>query len=183
MQGKAIFLDLFGSLVEDHGVFDQADKLKFKHGALQALKEFDAGGYQLFVAVCRTGMPVPDPAFVQAIQQRLRKAVAAVHLSPDKLHFVSKVEGSEPDVQPLSAQRVRALAAQHGLHLERCVVVGDLMRDVKVGHAVGAKTVLLVSQDDTPGEDDAEWEEPEYLVESLAEAAALILRPAVSVSK
>lgn len=183
MQGKAVFLDLFGSLIEDHGVFDQADKLKFKHGALQALKEFDAAGYQLFVAVCRTGMPVPEPGFVQAMQQRLRKAVAAAHLSPEKLHFLSKVTDSESDVQPLSADRLRAVAAEHGLQLSRCIVAGDLMRDVKVGHAVGARTVLLVSPDDTPGEDDPDWEAPEYLVESLAEAAALILHPEAAASK
>ncbi|MCX7846559.1 MAG: HAD hydrolase-like protein [bacterium] len=176
MPAKAVFLDLFGSLLEDHGVLDQMDRVKFKHGALQALKDFDAAGYKLFVAVCRTGAPVPDPAYVRAIQQRLRKAFAAAHLSPDKVHFISKVEGPTPDVQPLSPERLRALAAEHGLQLSRSVVIGDLIRDVKVGHAVGSKTVLLVSPDDTPSDDDPDWEEPEYLAESLAEAAALILR-------
>lgn len=175
MHGKAVFLDLFGSLVEDHGGFDQADKIKFKPGALQALKEFSDAGYMLFVAVCRTGARVPDPAYVQSIQQRLRKAFAAAHLPPEKVHFLSKVEGPTPEVQPLAPERLRAIAKENGLQLSRCVVIGDLVRDVKVGHAVGAKTVLLVSPDDTPSEDDDDWEEPEYLADSLAEAAEIIL--------
>ncbi len=178
MERKAVFLDLFGSIIEDHGVLEQADKLRFKNGALKALKALDAAGYLLFVSVCRTGQPVPEPGYVEALQQRIRKAAAAAHLPPDKLHFLSKVEGAEPDVQPLSAERLLTLAITHDLQLSQCIVAGDLMRDVKVGHAVGAKTVLLSSPDDTPVEDDADWDEPEFVVSDLAEAVDRIMHPA-----
>jgi hypothetical protein len=50
------------------------------------------------------------------------------------------------------------------------------MRDVKMGFDAGAQTVLLSSTSDSPGFEDVDWVEPDFVVEDLAEAADYLAR-------
>ncbi len=168
---KAIFLDLFGTLIEDHGVLEKLDEVVFKPGAIEALKRLEKGGFTAFVSICRTGMPIPERTYVEAMQEYIVLELAAQGLERNAIHFISHIDKQHIDLHPLTADVIRSLQERHELRPSQSVVVGDLMKDVKIGKAVGAATVLLSSADDSPGFVDTEWLEPDYVVEDLAEAA------------
>jgi phosphoglycolate phosphatase-like HAD superfamily hydrolase len=79
-------------------------------------------------------------------------------------------------MRPLSVAALKRIARKYGVSLDQCVVAGDVMRDVKLGRDAGAQTVLLSSTADSPGFEDLDWVEPDFVVEDLAEAADYLAR-------
>jgi len=169
---KAVFLDLFGTLVEDHGVADKVPRIRFKQGAIKALKRFEDAGFLAFVGVCHQTFKIPGADYVQQIQGLVLDEVRRHGIDPATIQYVS----SDSKATPVTAGTLRGLAHDHHLDLGRCVIVGDLMKDVKLGREVGARTVLLNSSDDSPAFDNTDWIEPDFVVEDLGEAADKLLR-------
>ena len=56
---KAVFIDLYGTLIEDHGVAERVAHIKFKPGAIKALKRIEDAGFLAFVSVCHETIAVP----------------------------------------------------------------------------------------------------------------------------
>jgi histidinol phosphatase-like enzyme len=173
---KALFLDLFGTLIEDHGVLDSVKDVKFKPGALDAVKQFHDARYVVFISVCRADVPLPPIEYVSALQQEIAQMLSANGLASDNVHFVSRTDRKSVRLRPLSPSAVKRLAREYDVAPSQCVVAGDLMRDVKVGRDAGAQTVLLSSTADSPGFEDVDWIEPDYVLEDLAEAAEHLAR-------
>ena len=170
---KAIFLDLFGTLVEDHGVLDKVAALVFKHGALDALKRFSDKRFLLVISVCHDTTPDPDWDYIEGLQSYLLEQLQEHGVSAGDVHFLNYTR--QGAVRKLTAHTLRDVAGDYSLDLSRSCIVGDLMKDVKAGQAVGAKTVLLSSAEDSPAFEDVEWIEPDYIVEDLAEAADVLV--------
>jgi len=170
---KALFLDLFGTLVEDHGVLDKVSSLVFKPGALDALSRFAGKRYLLFISVCHDTMPEPDWEYVENLQSYILDQLGTYKIGTDDVHYLNYTKQGK--IRKLSRESLLAFAKEFNLDLTRSVVIGDLMKDVKTGQQVGAKTVLLSSSVDSPLFEDVEWIEPDVIVEDLAEAADVLL--------
>lgn len=171
---KALFLDLFGTLIEDHGVLDKVNKVVFKKGAVKALLRFTGNKYLVIISICHETMPVPDGEYVLSLQGHILNSLEKHGISREFIHFLSVTR--KGTVRKLTAASVKSVAAEHGIDLSRSYIVGDLMKDVKTGQAVGSRTVLLSSAEDSPAFEDIEWVEPDYIVEDLSEAADVLLR-------
>ena len=171
---KALFLDLFGTLIEDHGVLDTVSKIKFKNGAVDALLRFAAKKFLVVISVCHDTMPIPDGDYVLSLQGYILTSLESHGISRDIIRFLSTSKSGT--VKKLSPATIKSLAAKQDVSLEKSIVIGDLMKDVKTGHSVGAQTVLLSSAEDSPAFEDVEWNEPDYIVEDLSEAADVLLR-------
>ncbi len=169
---KAIFLDLFGTLVEDHGVAERVVCVKFKPGAIEALKRFEDAGFIAFVSVCHETIKVPGYDYVKQIQARLLDEVARHKVSPASIHFT----GTDIAAKPMTEQALRALAVQQKLSLPKCIIVGDVMKDVKIGSTVGARTALLSSEEDSPAFEDTDWIAPDFVVADLGELVDKVVR-------
>jgi D-glycero-D-manno-heptose 1,7-bisphosphate phosphatase len=78
---------------------------------------------------------------------------------------------------------VRQAAEQYGLDLSRSWMIGDRDTDVECGKRAGCRTVLINHRH---GRRDQRSSQPDYVVQDLLEAAALIvrdlIRPAVAAS-
>jgi len=169
---KAVFLDLFGTLVEDHGVADKVPRVKFKKGSFEALKRFEDAGFLAFVDVCHQTFKLPGPDYVQQIQGLVLDEGRRHGIDPASIHYFN----SNTTTSPVTVRSLRSLAHDHALDLGSCVIVGDLMKDVKLGRDVGARTILLNSADDSPAFENTDWIEPDFVVEDLGEAADKLLR-------
>ena len=169
---KAIFLDLYGTLVIDHGVPDRVMRVKFKPGAIKALKRFEDAGYLAFISVCHETIQVPGSDYVKRLQTHVLTEVARHGIDPASIHYTI----TDMSAQPLAEDALRVLAIQHQLALPSCIVVGDVIKDVKIGRAVGARTALLSSEEDTPAFEDTDWVEPDFLVASLGELADTLIK-------
>lgn len=74
-------------------------------------------------------------------------------------------------MQKAKTRNALEAAAEHGLLLAKCWMVGDALTDIAAGSSVGCKTALI-----TPAEKVQRWaEKPDIWAESLALAAERIL--------
>lgn len=174
---KAVFLDLFGTLLEDHGVLDRLKQIKFKPGVWNAIKRLEKARYLVFLTACRAGVPLPTLHYQEALRARVRDVLAEHGIPPASIHFIVPPGAPGEPGQSLTPEIIRATAREHQLDLNHSAIVGDLMSDVKVGHELGMRTVLICSPDDAPGFEDQDWCEPHHVVETLQEAAACLLAP------
>ena len=175
-QRKAAFLDLFGTLIEDHGVLEKPDDIVFKAGAIDALKKLQDHGFLIFVSICRLGMPIPDRSYIETIQQYVSDVLLPRGVEGESIHFISHVDSQHIDLHPLTPDVIQQLQREHNLKLPCSAIIGDLMHDVKIGKETGVETVLLNSTADSPLIDDTDWVEPDIVVENLAEAADKLAR-------
>jgi len=168
---KAIFLDLFGTLIHDHGAMESVDNIRFKENSIEAINILQNNGYIFFISVCRIDMPIPERSYLADVQSYVMEKLLVSGIEDASIHFVSYVHPQRVELHPLTLDVIKSLEIEHKLNLSACVMVGDLMKDIKVGKEAGVKTALLSSPDDTPLEVDDEWAEPDMIGDNLYEIA------------
>jgi len=175
-KNKAIFLDLFGTLIEDHGFFEKAADIIFKKGALEFLKKVEDEGFIIIISIFREGDEVPEMKYIKSIQNKILRVLAKHGVNKKSVSFLSHVDSEQPDLHPLTPVFIRTLEKKYKLDISKSIIIGDLMKDVEIGKSIGSITVLLSSPDDTPWIQDVDWLEPDFMVENLTEAANKIVK-------
>ncbi len=173
---KAIFLDLFGTLIEDHGEMEKVDKIRFKEKSIAALKVLQDNGFIAFISVCRINMPLPERNYLKNVKNFVKEKLIINGIKNDSIHFVSHVKPQRVEHHPLTLDVIQALKNEYKLKLSSCVLVGDLMKDIEIGKQAGIKTALLSSPVDSPLDVDAEWSEPDMIGANLLEIAEQLSR-------
>ena len=173
---KAIFLDLFGTLIHDHGAMDRIDDISFKEKSIEAIKKLQDHGFIVFLSVCRIDMPIPERSYMKNVQSYVMEKLLFNEIENSSIHFVSHVLPQCIELHPISLEVINALKKEYKLKLSSCVLVGDLMKDIRVGKKAGVKTALLSSTDDSPMEVDDEWIEPDMIGENLYEITNQLVR-------
>ncbi len=173
---KAIFLDLFGTLIHDHGAMDKIDDIRFKDKSIEALKILQNHGFIAFLSVCRIDLPIPERSYLKDVQNYVLEKLMLNEIESSSIHFISHVLPQCIELHPISLEVIYSLENKHNLNLSSCVLVGDLMKDIRVGEKAGVKTALLSSPDDSPMEVDDEWIEPDMIGDNLYEIANKLVR-------
>lgn len=173
---KAVFLDLFGTLIEDHGSFESINDVIFKSGALDFLKIIEYEDFLIFISIFREVDEVPDMKYIESLQDKILNELITHGVDTNSISFLSNIDSEQSDLHPLTPTFIRTLEKDYKLNLSESLIVGDLMQDVKIGKTVNLKTVLLSSPDDSPWVQDVEWLEPDFMVENLIEAADKIAK-------
>jgi histidinol phosphatase-like enzyme len=158
-------------------VLDRVKQIKFKPGVWDAIQQLECAHFLVFLTACRAGVPLPDARYQEALRARVCGVLAEHGIPPASIHFIVPPGAPGAAIQPLTPAIITATARDHRLDLAHSAIVGDLMCDVKVGHDLGMRTVLICSPDDAPGFEDQDWCEPHHVVETLQEAATCLLAP------
>ncbi len=174
-KNKAVFLDLFGTLIEDHGFFENVANLIFKNGVLDFLKKIEAEGFVIFISIFRESDEVPNMKYIESIQNKILNILDRNNINKNSVSFLSHIDSKQPDLHPLTSVFLKTLEKDYKLNLSESIIIGDLMKDVKIGKRVGSKTILLSSPDDSPWIQDEDWLEPDFMVADLKEAADKIM--------
>ena len=69
-----------------------------------------------------------------------------------------------------------ALKESKKIDLSKSFFVGDSIRDVQTGRAVGCKTILVLSGRASLKEKDTWQEQPDYIAKNISEATEIILK-------
>lgn len=175
---RAVFLDRDGVL--NASVLRQgkpyppasADEVVVIPGVPEALRRLRDAGYMLIVVTNQ-----PDVArgtttkeAVEAINRRLAEELP---LDEFRTCFHDGPDGC--DCRKPRPGMLVAAAAEHGLDLSACLMVGDRWRDIEAGQNAGCATVFI-----DYGYDEKQPESCDIRARSLAEAADMILAPAGS---
>ncbi len=167
---RAIFIDRDGVIIRTD-VLDgkpyaitSLEALEVLAGAADAIQRLKAAGFQIIVVSNQ-----PDVAAGKVTRDVVEAANAELleKLSLDEIKIC--YDSAAPCYKPKPGMLLEA-AGEHDINLDRSIMVGDRWRDVGAGKAAGCMTVFI----------DCNYEEqapdsPDYVVQSLAEAADLIL--------
>lgn len=171
----AVFLDRDGTLnvpvIRDGQPYPPATLAEFQlfPGVPEACRSLHAAGYTLVVVTNQpdVGRGVQSQAVVEAIHAQLRQLVPEIEhieacFDPGRGQ-PSRRRKPEPGMVLDAAQAL-------GLDLARSWMVGDRWRDIDCGKRAGLRTVFI-----DLGHTESLRTQPDFIVKSLAEAAAVIL--------
>jgi D-glycero-D-manno-heptose 1,7-bisphosphate phosphatase len=173
---NAIFLDRDGVIIrkasEGEYIADWRE-VEFLTGALEAVAEFCRAGYKVMLVTNQRGVATGKirPSSLSHIHQMLSRVVAD-HGGELAAIYCCTHDLAEGCVcrKPNPGMLLQA-AAEHGLDLTHCWMIGDSATDITAGKRAGCKTALISDSDECTC-----WRErPDVWAGSLDRAAGLIL--------
>jgi D-glycero-D-manno-heptose 1,7-bisphosphate phosphatase len=148
----AVLLDRDGTINDDVGYLTDLATLHVFPFALDAIRLLRRAGFAIVVVTNQGGIARGrmTTAFVEDTHRRLDVRLRAGGAVVDGWYYCPHhPEGVLPSLSgPCGCRKpgtdmARAAARDLGLDLDRSWVVGDHWRDVQMGHAVGARAILL----------------------------------------
>lgn len=178
----AVFVDRDGVINEERRDYvTRWGEFHFLPGAIQALASLARAGLDVFVitnqSAIHRGITTP-----QEVRRLHRRMVAAIHGAGGRVRGVY-VCPHRPDEEctcrkPQPGLLLRA-AAEHGLDLAGCYLIGDKVSDMEAGLTVGCRCLLvLTGLDGPPSERRGALANPEgyRIYASLQEAVAQVIQ-------
>jgi len=172
---RFVLLDRDGTINEEIGYVLRPQELRLIPGSLEALRELQELGLGLVVVTNQSpiGRGTLTPEGLEAIHDRLRELLAQAGVTLDAIeHCPHRPEDGCACRKPGTAMVERA-SQRLGFDPARAWMVGDHESDMRLGRAVGARTILLLSGHGEQARDTAEAF-ADHVVADLREAAAVI---------
>jgi len=190
-KNSAIFLDRDGTINDEVGYLDSADKLRIIPAAFQAVRLINSSGMRAVVITNQAGVAkgLFTEEFVREINEQIQSALLAQGALIDRFYFCPHhpTEGIDPYRLICNCRKpepglLLQAAVDLNIDLARSYVIGDRLRDVETAHRTGAKGVLVMTgygQDlmQKSGPDRAnELNQPDYIAQDILEAVHWILK-------
>ena len=172
---RYVLLDRDGTINEEIGYVLRPDELRLIPGAVEALAELQGLGLGLLVVTNQSpiGRGMITAEELDAIHARLRGLLAEGGVTLDGIEVCPHRPDEGCACRKPGTQMVDRAAAALGFHPGDGWIVGDHAGDMRLGRAVGARTILVRT-----GHGGEELEradrDADDVVDDLAAAAALI---------
>lgn len=186
MKRRALLLDRDGTICEDVGYLGSVDGLRLLPRSAEAIVSAAEAGFQCVLITNQGGIArgVLDEARLDEIHDRLRELLAAEGARLDGIYYcphhpdgeVTRYRSSCECRKPRPGMLLRA-RDEMGIDLESSYLVGDHLRDIEAGNAVGATTVLVLTGHgrDQLDHDDPVESPPTHVASDLHSAVEWIL--------
>ena len=190
-KNRAVFLDRDGTINEEVGYLDSADKLRIIPAAFEAVRQINASGMKAVVITNQAGVAkgLFTEEFVREINRQIQNSLLAQSALIDRFYFCPHhpPEGIGPyrlicDCRNPEPGLLLQAAFDLNIDLARSYVIGDRLRDVETAHRAGAKGVLVMTGygrdlKQQSGPDQAnELNQPDYIAQDILEAVHWILK-------
>lgn len=148
----AVFLDRDGTLIEDVGYLDRVERLSIFSYSVESVRLLNRAGYKVVIITNQAGVARGffKEAFLAEIHGEIRSRFAAGGATIEGVYYCPHhPDATVPEYKRQCECRkplpglLRAAAQDLSLDLSRSFVVGDRWLDVRVGHAVGAESILI----------------------------------------
>jgi D,D-heptose 1,7-bisphosphate phosphatase len=190
-KNTAVFLDRDGTINEEVGYLDSIDKLKLFANAAEAIRLINESGMKAVVITNQSGVAKGyfSEEFVRRvhehIQERLREKGAFI----DAFYYCPHhhTEGIGAYLQSCACRKPGAgmltqASEELTIDLRRSYTVGDMLKDIQVAYAIGAKGILVktgygmntVEKDLTS--DSSKICQPSYIAEDILDAVKWIIK-------
>ena len=173
MSRRFVLLDRDGTINEEVGYVLRPDELRLIPGAVEALRELQGLGLGLAVLTNQSpiGRGMMTPAELDEIHARLRDLLAEGGVTLDRI----EVCPHRPDERCDCRKPGRGLVDRAVRELPReSWTVGDHGSDLRLGRAVGARTILVLTGHGREELAAGAGEHADRVVADLGEAAAVI---------
>ena len=184
----AIFLDRDGTVTDEVGYINHISRARIYPYAPEAVRMLKSTGLPVIVVTNQSGVGRGyfTEEIVLQVHRMVEDALSAAGTCVDAFYYCPHHPGAVVERyrqecrcrKPGTAMPEEA-AKRFGIDLSRSYVVGDTYRDMKMGFAIGARTVMLMTG---YGLGEYEYRRPDWprmpdlIAEDLMEAAKLILQ-------
>ncbi|GAA5167330.1 D-glycero-beta-D-manno-heptose 1,7-bisphosphate 7-phosphatase [Viridibacterium curvum] len=145
---KLIILDRDGVINEDSAQFIKSpEEWRPIPGSLEAIARLDQAGYRVVVATNQSGVGrgLFDMDTLNAINDKMVRAVAQAGGRIDAIFFCPHPADSTCDCRKPKPGMFLQIAERFGVELTGMPTVGDSLRDLQAGVAVGCTPYLVLS--------------------------------------
>jgi len=145
---KLIILDRDGVINHDSAQFIKSpEEWKPITGSLEAIARLNQWGYRVVVATNQSGVGrgLFEMDTLNAIHEKMIKACANVGARIDAIFFCPHPADSTCDCRKPRPGLLREIAARYNTDLTGVPTVGDSLRDLQAGVAVGCKPYLVLT--------------------------------------
>jgi D-glycero-D-manno-heptose 1,7-bisphosphate phosphatase len=145
---KLIILDRDGVINHDSAQFIKSpDEWKPIPGSLEAISRLAESGYRIVVATNQSGVGrgLFDMDTLNAIHEKMIKAVAAVGGRIDAIFFCAHSADSTCECRKPKTGMFDQIAERFNVDLSGLPTVGDSLRDLQAGAAVGCAPFLVMT--------------------------------------
>lgn len=151
-KNKAVFLDRDGVLNAEIGTYVwELEKFVILPGVPESLARLHAAGYRLIVVTNQAGIAkgLYTAAEVRACHAKLQSACDGII---DALYFADAHPSVSESIlrKPNSGMLEKAIA-RFNLDAAQCWIVGDRLRDMQAGAAVGVRGILVGEEENVEG--------------------------------
>ncbi|HSE59895.1 MAG TPA: lipopolysaccharide heptosyltransferase II [Nitrospiraceae bacterium] len=185
LMGVTVFLDRDGTLNRDSGYLNDPEAVELLPGVGEALARLSAAGATLIVVTNQSGVArgLITGQQLTAIHERLGDLLAQQGVVLTGLYVCPHHPEDGCRCRKPETGLIEQACREHGLDRTKLYVVGDRARDVLSGQKVGARTVLLLSGEQSRhdlAQMRAEGRPPDHVADGMAGAADWILRDRLS---
>ena|GEM_PF-23472 len=185
-EGKAVFLDRDGTIIEDADFLSDPGGIKFIKGAPEALSALKKAGFKLVIISNQSGVArgyFTEEA-VQDVHRRLKELLESRGVRLDGAYYCPHLpDGAvekyrlECDCRKPKTGMIRRAVEELGVDPAGSFCVGDKESDIGAGRAAGCRTVLVLTGKglNTAGAISPE-NRPDFIAENIGEAAMWILK-------
>lgn len=187
-QGRAVFLDRDGVLIEDMDLLTSPGQIKILPGVVEALVRIEQAGYQSVIVTNQTVVArgLIDETTLEVIHQRLSEQlleagappITAYYVCPHHPHADVPEYRTDCECRKPKPGLLHRAADELGITLGESLFVGDRPSDIAAGRAAGCTTVLVATgAHEAPPIVGMEGEapEPDHRFASLLEATQVLL--------
>ncbi len=190
-KNTAVFLDRDGTINDEVGYLDHADKLRIIPAAFEAIRLINESGMKAVVVSNQAGIAKGffTEKFVRKINEQIQSELLARGAFIDRFYFCPHhpTDGIDPyrticDCRKPEPGLLHQAAADLDIDLGRSYMIGDRYRDIETARRVGTRGVLVLTgygRDliEEAGPDKAdEINQPDHLAEDLLEAVLWIMK-------
>ncbi len=152
LEEKAIFVDRDGTLIKEKNFLRNPDEVEPEEDSIEALKIAKEVGYKIIVVSNQSGVARGyfDEDEVSEINQRIFDIFAAQGIHIDQFLYCPHLKGAkfpqyniDCNCRKPAPGMVEAAIQRFNINPFKSFVIGDKLADVKLGHVVGSKAILV----------------------------------------
>jgi len=177
----AVFLDRDGTIGEEMGYVNHVDRFQVFPYAAEAIRHLNEAEIPVVVVTNQSGIArnIFPESLVHEVHKKMVAELAAGGAWIDAIYFCPHKSEDACVCRKPNPGLLEQAAREHGLDLAGSWVVGDRYADLEMGHAAGARGILVMT-----GYGRGEYElhrstwprQPDALAANLSDAVRQILR-------
>lgn len=145
---KLVILDRDGVINEDSDHYIKSpDEWKPIPGSLEAIAKLNQAGYQIAVATNQSGIGrgLYDMDTLNAIHEKFHRLLNKVGGHVDAIFFCPHTDADSCTCRKPLPGMIEQIALRYGISIKGVPIVGDSVRDLVAGVAVGAEPHLVLT--------------------------------------
>ena len=176
---KLVILDRDGVINHDSASYIKSpEEWKPIAGSLEAIALLNQAGYRVLVATNQSGIGrgLFDMATLNAIHDKMHRALSLVGGRVDGIFYCPHAQDAGCACRKPRPGLLDEIAKRFGVSLDGVPFIGDSLRDLQAGAAVGAQPVLVLTGNGKKIRKDGDLPEGTVVHADLAEAVRSLLQ-------